>query len=241
MRVDVAWTPAALPGAPLEAWTAIVVDVLRASTTITTALVNGCAAIVPATDADEARRRAEADGGALVAGERRGEPLAGFDLGNSPLEFTAARVAGRTIVFTTSNGTRALVAVRGAADVAVAGFVNLSAAARWAVAAGRDVLIVCAGERGARSLEDEVCAGHLVDRIAAQRPDASLTEAARSARAAAAAYAGQVGRLARDASWAVHLASRGRAGDVEACLAVDSLDAVPVYAADIDKVVLGPR
>ena len=112
MRLDVAVTPEALNPADLPASTVLVVDVLRASTTIITALSNGCVAVVPVSDADEARRRAAATPGALIAGERRGEPLQGFDLGNSPLEFSPARVGGRTVVFTTSNGTRALVAVR---------------------------------------------------------------------------------------------------------------------------------
>ena len=74
------------------------------------------------------------------------------DLGNSPLEFTRGRVGGRTIVMTTSNGTRALVAARPAAAVGVAAFINHAAAAAWALARGRDVLLLCAGERGARSL-----------------------------------------------------------------------------------------
>jgi 2-phosphosulfolactate phosphatase len=164
VRVDVALTPAALAPAALAGASALVIDVLRASTSIVTALTNGCLGVVPVGDPAEARRRAAAAPGALLAGERRGEPLAGFDLGNSPLEFTRERVGGRLVFLTTSNGTGALLAVRSAAAVAVAAFVNLGAVAAWAVAGGRDVVVTCAGERGARSLEDEVCAGLLVDR-----------------------------------------------------------------------------
>ncbi|MFI4946744.1 MAG: 2-phosphosulfolactate phosphatase, partial [Burkholderiales bacterium] len=96
MRVDVALLPAALVPATLGAATVLVIDVLRASTTIVTALTNGCRAVVPLDDPEEARRRAAATAGSLIAGERRGEPLEGFDLGNSPLEFTREQVAGRT-------------------------------------------------------------------------------------------------------------------------------------------------
>ncbi|HEU5322572.1 MAG TPA: 2-phosphosulfolactate phosphatase, partial [Methylomirabilota bacterium] len=171
-------TPDALAAGAARAATVLVVDVLRASTTILTALANGCAGVVPVADAEEARRRAAAEPGALVAGERRGEPLAGFDLGNSPLEFTAERVGGRTVIFTTSNGTRALLRARDAPAVGVAALVNVSAAAAWARAEGRDVLVLCAGERGARSLEDLVCAGLLVERVAAAAPAAVLADAA---------------------------------------------------------------
>jgi 2-phosphosulfolactate phosphatase len=237
VRLDVAVTPDVLRPADVPGSTVLVVDVLRASTTIITALANGCLAVVPVIDADEARRRATATPGALIAGERRGEPLQGFDLGNSPLEFSPARVGGRTVVFTTSNGTRALVAVRAAAAVAVAAFVNASAAAAWAVAQQRDVLVACAGERGAISLEDHVCAGALVERALAAEPGATPTAAALAALALARRYGKEVARLGSDSGWARHLAASGRAADVAACLALDTTTLVPVYRADVDKVV----
>jgi 2-phosphosulfolactate phosphatase len=243
VRIDVVPTAEAAVVARLRGSTVLVVDVLRASTTIIAALANGCAAVVPATDPEEARRRAAAfpAGAVLIAGERRGEPLRGFDLGNSPLEFTRERVAGRTVVLTTSNGTRALAAARGAGAVGVAALVNLGAAARWARAGGRDVTVLCAGERGAPSLEDQVCAGLLVERLLDGSGEAVPTEAARAALAAARPYGADVARLARDSGWARHLAARGRGGDVAACLALDTTTLVPVFLADVDKVVAGPR
>lgn len=236
--MDVAPTPDAVAPATLPGAVVLVVDVLRASTSIITALANGCAAVVPVAEPEEARRRAAAIPGALVAGERRGEPLDGFDLGNSPLEFAPERVAGRTIVMTTSNGTRALCAVRGAADVGIGALVNLEAAAAWAAGRGRDVLVVCAGERGVRSLEDWVCAGLLAERIAL-RTGAVLADGAAAASAAGRAYAGDVSRLARDSRWARHLTASGRGRDVAACLALDTTTLVPLYRANVDKVLSG--
>ncbi len=242
MRLDVVPIADAITPADLYQVSAIVVDVIRASTTIVTALVNGCAAIVPVADGDAARARAAAlGGGALVAGERRGETIAGFMLGNSPLEFTAERVRGRTVVFTTSNGTRALLAARAADAIAVGGLVNLGAVAAWAVARGRDVTVVCAGERGALSLEDHVCAGLLIDRLTRLADGATLTAAAEVAMKAGQQYEDGVARLAQDSAWARRLASRGRAADIAACLALDSVGLVPVYLADVDKIVLPPR
>jgi 2-phosphosulfolactate phosphatase len=237
VRLDVAFTPAGLAPAGLPGATALVIDVLRASTTIVTALANGCRGVVPVGDPDEARARAAATPGALVAGERRGEPLAGFDLGNSPLEFTRARVDGRTVFLTTSNGTGALLAVRPAAAVGVAAFVNLGAAAGWAAQEGRDVIVACAGDRGRRSLEDEVCAGLLVERVQAAVPAAVLGAEAEEATRLALAYAKDLARLAQDSTWARHLASRGGAPDVVACLTLDAFALVPIYRADVDKVV----
>ena len=237
MRVDVAPTPAALPAAALTGAVALVIDVLRASTTMVTALAHGCQALLPVAEVEEARRRARELPGSLLAGERWGDPPAGFDLGNSPLEFTADRVAGRAIVFTTSNGTRALLAARPAAAIAVASFANLGAAADWAVAQRRDVIVVCAGERGDRSLEDETCAGLLVDRILSSDPGAVASPAAAEAAGAARPYAKDLARLAQDAPHARKLTAQGRGADVTACLALDGFTLVPIYRADVDKVV----
>ncbi len=242
MVIDVVPKAEAVEPARLRETSVLVVDVLRASTTIVTALANGCLAVVPAAGPLEARRCAERLGpGVLLAGERRGETIDGFHLGNSPVEMTSERVAGRTIVFTTSNGTRALLATRTAPAVGVAGLVNLGAAAAWARGEGRPVTVLCSGERGHVSLEDHVCAGLLVERLLAETPDATLTDAAREAYALGRGYGRDVGRLRDDSSWARHLTARGRAGDVAACLVLDGSTLVPRYLADVDKVIRGPR
>ncbi|MBI1848700.1 MAG: 2-phosphosulfolactate phosphatase [Candidatus Rokubacteria bacterium] len=241
VTIDVALRVEDVVPATVEGRTVLVIDVLRASTTMVAALGNGCAAIVPVGEPDEALRRAAALGdGTLVGGERRGDPLPGFDLGNSPLEYTAERVARRPVIFTTSNGTRALLAARGAAAIGVAGFVNLSAAAAWAAGQGRDVAVLCAGELGRDALEDSACAGLLVDRLVARLPGATVTPAAAAA-SLARPYAADVGRLATDARHARRLVAAGRGGDVAACLTVDSSTVVPVYLPSVDKVVAAPR
>jgi 2-phosphosulfolactate phosphatase len=204
------------------------------------ALGNGCAGIVPVATPADALARARAMGPtALVAGERKGEMIAGFDLGNSPLEVTPERVGGRTLVFTTSNGTAALLAARRAPAVAIAAFVNLGAAVAWALAEGRNVTVVCAGERGGVSLEDQVCGGLLVDGLLRDEPRAELTETAREALGVGRGYGKAVARLAQDSPWARHLSLAGRREDVTACLALDTTTLVPVW--NIDKVVVGSR
>ena len=243
MRIDVALTANAAGAMPLAGISVLVIDVLRASTSIITALINGCEAVVPVATAEEAHQRAAAlpAGTVVIAGERRGEPLAGFDLGNSPLDFTVERVSGKTLIMTTSNGTQALLAARRAAAIGVAGLVNLGAAATWAVSGRRDVTLVCAGERGAISLEDHACAGLLVDRLQREEPAAEVSPIAREALEFGRRYGKDVGRLGEDSPWARHLTARGRGPDVAACLMLDTTTVVPVYLPNVDKVVIGSR
>ena len=243
MRIDVAPTAEAVVPSELSGLTALVIDVLRASTTIITALTNGCEAIVPVSEPLDARRRAlaMARGGALAAGERQGEPIPGFDLSNSPVEFQTPRVRGMTVYFTTSNGTRALLAARAAHAIGVAALVNVSAAAAWAADGGRDVAILCAGSHGTRALEDWTCGGLLVERLLAAVPDAVLTDAARDALETGRRYGADIGRLKQDAPWARRLIAAGRGADVDACLRLDTTKLVPRYVPNVDKIVGDPR
>lgn len=230
MHVHVALSPADFPGARLDRRAALVVDVIRASTTVVMACAARCRRVVPVRDREEALRAAGAmpRAEAVLGGERDGEPIAGFDLGNSPLEYTAARVAGRTVVLTTTNGTAAMLEARRAAVAAVAALANVDAAARWAAAQDRDVTVLCAGEAGAVSLEDTVCAGLLVEALAASGARLDASDAATAARRVAAFYVARLSRLAEDSRWARRLVGRGRGADVEACLTLAGVSLVPV-------------
>src|SRR2546428_556563 len=137
MRVHVALTPADASGLALDGWAAVAVDVLRATTTVVAACAAGCARIIPVTDSGAARERAAlfAAGEGGMAGERGGEPIPGFHLGNSPLEFTPERVRGRTILLTTTNGTAAMPGAGTARARALAPLTHLSALARGPAAA----------------------------------------------------------------------------------------------------------
>lgn len=144
---------------------AIVIDVLRASTTIITALAHGATRVRPVRTVGEARALAGSTE-TLLGGERGGKPIEGFDLGNSPLEYTRERVAGRDVVFTTTNGTAALHACGDAVEVLVGGVVNRSAVAavalRLAGGEPRDIHLVCAGTDGAVTEEDLLGAGAIL-------------------------------------------------------------------------------
>src|SRR3989339_400165 len=151
-------TPGAAGG--LAGATVVVIDVLRASTTIIHALNAGAAEIIPCGEVEQARALA-ADfprEEVVLGGERGGLPIDGFDLGNSPSEYTPDRVAGRTIVFTTTNGTRAMMRCRKAGRVLIGAFVNASAVAEQLVGCER-ISLLCAGTEGEYSRDDILMAG----------------------------------------------------------------------------------
>jgi 2-phosphosulfolactate phosphatase len=170
-----------MPAGATAGGIAVVIDVLRASTTMITALAHGAASVLPVADVDEARRLAgELGQRALLGGERGGLRIPGFDLGNSPREYTAGRVAGQTVVITTTNGTAALHASRDAAEIVVGAIVNRTAVAEAVrrLAGNRGVVhLVCAGTDGAVTEEDILAAGAILDAAGATRLDAAAAAA----------------------------------------------------------------
>jgi 2-phosphosulfolactate phosphatase len=152
--------------------TAVVIDVLRATTTVVYALAAGARDIIPCLEVADAvaqARRLPAYE-KLLGGERQGKPIDGFDLGNSPEEYTAERVGGKTVVLTTTNGTRAMLHARHADETLIAAFVNASAVVRWLLSR-QQIHIICAGTDGQISEDDMLLAGLLVVWFQRQRDD----------------------------------------------------------------------
>lgn len=171
--LNVHFLPNLVEPSALAGHTAIVVDVLRASTTITAALDSRARRILPCLSVDDARQRAHELPDVLLGGERQGLKLPGFDLGNSPAEYTPDRVAGKTIVFTTTNGTKAMSRCVEATQILIGSLVNRAALCR-AVADHDHVDIVCAGTNGEFSMEDALAAGAMAQAL----PDRTLNDAA---------------------------------------------------------------
>jgi len=183
MRVHVAFTPAEAERAP----TAIVVDVLRATSTIAQALASGYRRVLCCAEVGEARELRARLGEAVLAGERKAVAIPGFDLGNSPREFTEP--LGETLVLTTTNGTQAILAAAASAETVLVGSIlNLDAVA--AAARGEeDVDIVCAGLQGRFTIDDAYCAGRIAELVGGERTDAAEA-AVRLARSFASAEEG---------------------------------------------------
>lgn len=241
MDLDVVLSARGLDADSLKGRAAVVIDVLRASSTVVTALANGARAVIPAADLGEAGRLAAMldPEVSVVGGERGGEKLAGYAAGNSPLEYTPEAVSRKTVVLTTTNGTATMSLARSASSTAIGAFLNADAVAGFvsrALERGRGVTLLCAGSSGRVSLEDTLCAGLLVSRVVAPEDIAHLGD---SAQIAYALYRGTQDQLARALFGATHtqrLIELGYADDVTYCARIDAVPALPVL--DDNRIVL---
>ncbi len=173
-RVDAFALPDLIPDGYLENKVAVVIDVLRATSTIACALANGARCVLPVVSVEDAREMKKTHGDALICGERGGVKPEGFTLGNSPIEYGESVVGGRSCVLTTTNGTRALHMVESAAQVLIGCVRNVDALVRELQAQDRDVVLVCSGTDGLLSFEDCYCAGMIIDRLGFVGSDSAL-------------------------------------------------------------------
>ena len=222
--VNVCLSPALLPYYDLDDTTAVVIDIFRASSSMCYGIANGARAIIPVAEIDECL--AYRGKGYLLAAERDGEVVDGFDFGNSPFSYTPEKVAGKTVVLTTTNGTRAIQQCKGAQTIVMGSFLNISALTDWLKKQHGNVLLVCAGWKNHVSLEDSVFAGAVVNRLEAA--GVTLDDAA---------YTAQSLYLNAESDLAAFLtkASHGRRmrhlkieRDIAFCLQEDLVTAIPV-------------
>ena len=230
--VRVLFEPAARPAAKLAGTTAVVIDAIRASTSIVAALAAGCREVVPCrTDAEvraEAARRPP--GSVVTAGERLGERIEGLDLNNSPSVMTADRVGGRSLLLTTTNGTQAILEARAAETVVLAALPNRRAIARRAAALGRQVIFFAAGTVGYVSCEDTLVAGAVIEALRDEPGGQKfhLEDSARTALLAWQAAKGRLNEIFRETWGGAFIAKLGLEDDLAVCVQVDTMDVVPV-------------
>ena len=233
MKLEVFMSPGEVLPGDVNGRVIAVIDVLRASTSIAVALHHGARSVVPVQDADEAIAIAKQfeRGEVKLAGERKMLSIPGFDMGNSPLEFTADAIGGRTVVISTTNGTRALLALQGARDIVVAAYVNHEAVSAMLRAAARsnDISIVCAGTEGHFSLEDAACAGRYVRSLTQRGASMTVNDAARACALIDEKYGDNIAKIFEDSSHGQALAEAGFGDDLVACAALDSHPVIPIY------------
>jgi len=227
--LEVLFSPAeyqARRGAAFAGSVCVVFDVLRATSVMLTGLANGATGFVPVEEITEAIALRSKYPGALLAGERDGLRISPaqsggveFDLGNSPREYTVERVQDRTVISTTTNGTRALRACASAETVAVASFLNLAATAKWLThLSPRRLVLVCAGTAEFPALEDILCAGALCDRLTSLTWDDSAKVACRAFHDA---QPNLLAAIADSRNGSRLMANRDLRADVEWCLRQD--------------------
>lgn len=232
LRVETYFSAVEAESADMTGRTAVVIDVIRATTVIVEALASGARAIYPTVSVEEAIRLAHTLGreDTLLCGERKGLRVDGFHLGNSPREFTREKVEGKRLVMSTTNGTRALWACQAAERVVVLSFLNLKAVAR-AVSGASVLALVCAGKEGRFALDDAVCAGLLLRELALVLGESGpgrlvLNDQSRSALALAAAFPLDEAFLRSCAAGAA-LVDIGLEGDLAACARPNRYALVP--------------
>ncbi|HZL87827.1 MAG TPA: 2-phosphosulfolactate phosphatase [Pirellulaceae bacterium] len=237
--LDVYLLPSLVEPERLSGRLVVVMDVLRATTTIVYALASGARDVFICQEVDDARRLAANLPAALLAGERGGLRIDGFPLGNSPREYTPAAVGGRTVVFTTTNGTRAMARCSKARCVLLGAFVNFSAVCRELTAelsppASSGVALVCAGTEGEVTGEDTLLAGAIVEELVQDRDNkCSLNDQAQIAadvwRACRSEDDGNdsLVRALRRSRGGRHLVEIGLESDIALAAGIDRFDLVP--------------
>ena len=226
--VKVCLSPALLPLYGLDDTTAVIIDIFRASSSMCFGLANGAQAIIPV--AEIADCLSYKDDGHLLAAERDGSVVNGFDFGNSPLSYTPENVAGKIIVLTTTNGTRAIKQCKHAKNVVVGSFLNISALVQWLEKQSGHVLLVCAGWKNHMCLEDTVFAGAVVDRL-----DSGIPELDDAAHAARELYLNGRNNLSGYLAKAAHSKRMTRLhieDDITFCLQEDLVTTIPVMKKD---------
>lgn len=229
-KLEVCLTPALIPLYKVEDYIVVIIDVFRATTSISYGIENGAEAIIPVSQVEECSAYLEKGFDYLLAAERNGEVVAGFDFGNSPFSYTKEKVAGKTIVLTTTNGTHALHLSRKAKKIIAGAFINLTAVCNWLKQQNDNVLLVCSGWKNNFNLEDTLFAGAVVEQLKGHGfvvDDPAIA-------------ANDLYQLAKDdldgylkkTSHSERLKALGIEADIEFCLKVDLTTAIPILDED---------
>ena len=222
--MNVCLSPALLPFYELDDTTAVVIDIFRASSSMCFGLANGARSIIPVAEIDECL--AYKDKGYLLAAERDGAVVDGFDFGNSPFSYTPEKVAGKTVVLTTTNGTRAIQQCKKAKTVAMGSFLNIGALTHWLKNQDGHVLLVCAGWKNHMCLEDTVFAGAVAHRLEAH--GVALDDAAYAAQSLYYTAQDDLSSFLAKASHSKRMKHLHIEQDIAFCLQEDLVTAIPV-------------
>jgi len=234
MKIDLSFSAGQFDDLQLRDKNVVVIDVLRASSTITIALNNGAREIIPVASIESAVKISGSLFGevTLRGGERNGKTIEGFNLGNSPLEYSEAAVKGKSIIYCTTNGSVAMAKSRYARTLVVGSFLNLTTVVDFILEENKDFLIICAGRIntiGYFSLEDAVCAGMMIQKLMKiESVELNLSDSAKAAHALYKSFGRSVLKMLKTSEHGKYLIEIGFADDLKICAAVDSVPVLPV-------------
>lgn len=231
MKAELFLVPGPVSEERLSNKTIVMVDVLRASTTICQSLQSGARAVIPVESSGEAVEMRTKIGieETILAGERNGIKIENFDLGNSPLEYTPEVVNGKIIVLTTSNGTQGYRRTNPSSLIITGSLVNITRITKKAAETGRDLVILCAGEQGDFSIEDTLCGGMLLHKLMSEEKiDMKLNDAASLALLLYRTNSRSLSKTISQGEHGRYLAEIGFAADVALATDTDSIPVLPV-------------
>ena len=235
MNIDLFLSRSEIQQEKIKGRIAVVIDVLRASTSIITALKNGCQGIIPISEVEDAKELAKnfPSDSVLLGGERNEMLVPGFDLSNSPLEYTLDRVNSKRIIFTSTNGSRLFNDARQAEICSVGAFVNITRLSDYIIKTGLDLVVLCAGKLGSFGLEDVVCGGMIIEKIINENSKPlHLNDGAIASRILYSYYANNIFDMLFQSSHGKRLIEIGQEKDLDICSSVDSIPTIPVLQGD---------
>jgi 2-phosphosulfolactate phosphatase len=238
MKLDVLFSPVQADELFFTGKTTVVIDVLRASSTIITALSNGAKEIVPVGTVEFAVKVSGGifGGQTLLGGERNTKKIEGFALGNSPSEYSKEIVNGKSIVFYSTNGSRAIVKAKYSVNLFVCSFNNLIALAKHLKKLNEDVIILCAGNNSFYCLEDSVCAGMLVAELFNSNKKIDLTDSSKSAMTLFKSLGKNILKMLSESEHGRLLIDNGFKDDLKSCAELDNTEVIPFYSEGALKV-----
>lgn len=231
MKVNVVACYKHLRPGEIEDKIVVVIDALRASATIITAIDNGCMKLLPAQDTEIAMNLYRStEGKYLLCGEREGHKISGYHLGNSPLEYTSEVVKENSLIFTTTNGSKCIVSAIAAKQILIGTFINAKAIAQYLVEEqAKEVCLLGAGEEGAFAMEDVLAAGAIISRIKSLAGEVELDDLGILAHYYYKQFEGDLEKALEGARHYSYLKSIGFEEDIQYCLSLDIVDTIPVY------------
>ena len=217
----------------------VIVDVLRTSTTMIAGLTNGAKEIIPTVDVATAGSIGRnSEGQSLLCGERNGKLIEGFNLGNSVKEYSAERVANKTLIFNSTNGTSAMMKSKFARNCVILGFANISRVTRYLTNLHEDFIILCAGKNGEFSLEDTVCAGMLINELTKKNAEEyEMTDSALGSWRLYISYKKELLKMLKESEHGRFLISLGFGDDLTECAKVDVCSCLPVMRNGVIKLI----
>lgn len=231
MKVNVLLSPNNVDELYFTGKTSVAIDVLRATSVIVQALNNGAKEIIPVGSIDFAMKiSVNAHGGqTLLCGERNTKIIDGFDLGNSPQDYTKGLVYGKSIILFTTNGSKAVVKAKYSDKLFITSFNNLSTIAEHLTELDKDVEIIAAGSHGMFCMEDTICAGALIRKMQSLKENIEITDAAKASLVLNEQFGSNVLEMLRESEHGKLLIKNGFEDDLKFCAEIDNMPIIPFY------------